>query len=654
MKEGKVSTIIPKEHIDNIINSEGGLKAGFSGIGSLRGKTDYSEDEKAILDYFFTNHDSNIYAATDNMPNQLWALLMGQYARSSMTARDRLLKLFSDMKKTAEILKEKGHDSKPEYFSTEFIANLVAGEGKIGKSVDFAENKLLDKLEQIGFDNNVEANEFLSGVVAIVESLDMSSKRKDLINQLNARAGKFIELYGVDYGHASLRDSDIIRMCFEGVSQRATKFIEAAREGAYQEQSTRALPFKKENLGIPLEIKGTKYEEDLLDLSDKLISLYESVNSKLLVHLNDKFGHLRKEADEKIKEALKDDEASLPDKSWEGIIKGKAFDVARYLLPQNMTTSLGVTLNTRRFQDQLSYWQSLPHWEMQLIGKAAQLEAIKMSPNLMKYGNSSEFYQNLPNKINALFSELIGSKMDSEEFDYKHYDESSKLITATPDLENWVLASVLFSSTENKYSMDALKGFVSELSADDKRKIAETALAGKKGYDLYPKLMEIGSMTFERIYDIGAYRDLQRQRGDRQQVSPYNVIGFNMPKEIGEIGMGPEFHNMMWEVKDVHEYLKSELNPWVAEYATVMANVVRHVTTKEPVQQFYEAGLRTVPQGIDSYRKISQQETEQMLNLIPSLRGLVKWDEGYYNLGRLDETVNGYIKNQLKKAENKN
>ena len=641
------NTIIPKEHIDNLVNSEAGLNPGFSSMGVIRGRQDYSDAEKTVLEYFFTNTDSNIYAATDNMPSQLWALLMGQYARSSLTARDRLLKLFEDMKKTAEKLKEKGRDSKPEYFTPEFIANLVSGEDKTIQSVNFAETSLVPHLKKLSFETDKEVDEFSDGVVALLNSLDMGYKRKSLIGQLNKRAGEFIEMYGVDYGHASLRDSDVIRMCFEGVSQRATKFLEAAREGAYQEQSTRALPFKKENLGMPLEIKGTKYEPVLSELGDKLLSFYEIINSELLAHLDPKFSTLRSEADEKIREALKDDAARLPDNAWSSIIKGKTFDVARYLLPQNMTTSLGVTLNTRRFQDQLTQWQSLPYWEMQLIGKAAQIEAMKLSPNLMKYGNASEFYQNLPKNINLLFGELIGSKLDGEEFEYKHYDESSKLITSTPDLENWVLASILFSSTENKYTMKSLKNHVSGLSVEDKRKIAETLLAGKSSHDIYPKLAEIGAMTFERIYDVGAYRDLQRQRGDRQQISSYNVIGFNVPKEITEIGRASEFTNMMHEVKQVHEFLKAEVNPWVAEYATVMANVVRHVVTKDATQQFYEGGLRTVPQGIDSYRKIVQQEMKQTLELMPSFKGLVAWDDKYYDLGRLDETVNGYIRNQL-------
>ncbi|MBW2964319.1 FAD-dependent thymidylate synthase, partial [Candidatus Woesearchaeota archaeon] len=137
---------------------------------------------------------------------------------------------------------------------------------------------------------------------------------------------------------------------------------------AYQEQSTRALPFTMENLGMPYEVKGTEYETKMLTLSQKEIDLYQKIYDKLLVHLNEKFAHLRVKADEDVEAKSGVTGAKLSEREWEGIIKAKAFDVARYLLPQNMTTSLGVTLNTRRFMDQLSEWQSSELMEMRVLG----------------------------------------------------------------------------------------------------------------------------------------------------------------------------------------------------------------------------------------------------------------------------------------------
>ncbi|MFC1741411.1 FAD-dependent thymidylate synthase [Nanoarchaeota archaeon] len=580
------------EIITDVLDEDGQLKPGFSGIGRLRGKTDYTKDEETVLGYFFTNTHSNVYCATDSMPNELWALLMGQYARSNFTARDRLLKLFEDM-----------HEKK----DSVSVAQLA---------------------EMIQSGNDISA------------MLDGHLKK----------AGKFIEIWGVKYGHASLRDSGTIRICFEGVSQRATKFLEKAREGAYQEQSTRALPYRMENLGIPYEIQGTEYESVVLDLNKKLIDIYERIYGDLLVHLKKKFAHLRIEADEKIFEETGKDDVKLTDREWDGIIAAKAFDVARYLLPQNMTTSLGITLNTRRFQDMLTEWQSCHLMELQVLGKVAQVESLKISPSLMKYGSRSEYHASIPSALRALNKKFVEGHSTGAGFEYKHYEEVSKLVHAPDDLQELVLASVLFNGSDGSRSVEELKEIVKEMSYDEKREIAESATAGKQPFEIFSKAMECGAVVFERLYDIGAYRDLQRQRGDRQQINRYSVIGYNMPKEVAEIGHDKEFVELMGEVKKVYDLFIKEGMHGAAEYVPVMANVLRHVVTKDVVQCFYEAKLRAQPAGIDSYRWIAQQEIKQLLEMMPVFKGLVPYDDKYYDLGRLHETMNMKIRKHKKSA----
>ncbi len=582
---------VPKELSEKFFDGDT-LLPGFSGIGSLRGNPEqYSEAERIVLDHFFTNTHSNIYAAKDTLPSELWTLLMGQYARSSLTARDRLLNLFRDVK---------------------------------SKSSE---------------DNSVPSVEDLAHMI---------QSKKDVTNMLTThckRAGKFTEEWGIDYGHASLRDSGTIRMCFEGVSQRATKFLESAREGAYQEQSTRAIPFEENWLGMPFEIRGTEFEDEMGKLNKRTIDLYKKTRNILPDFLKTKHRNLLEESNKKIKSEL-GSSYEFPSKDWEKVIGARVFDVARFLLPQNMTTSLGVTLNARRFQDQLTEWQSLPHWEMQLLGRAAQLEAMKIHPTLMKYGNPSEFYQDLPRRRKELFDKFAYGK---KEFDFGHHDPVSNLITYTLDIEDFVLASILFNGSGEK-SFNDLVWDIRGLSFDKKREIAQNMFKDKQSYEINAKDMEVGSFTFERLYDIGAFRDLQRQRGDRQQIIPYTAkIGYNMPSEIAEIGLGDEFRGLMGEVKQFYEKLESHGLRSIAEYVPLMANLIRHVTTKDPVQCFYEAKLRTQPAGNDSYRNIAQQEIKQVLEAMPSFENFVERDMNYYPLNRLPEAVKGYIEKEESK-----
>ncbi|MEK6897965.1 MAG: FAD-dependent thymidylate synthase [Nanoarchaeota archaeon] len=562
----------------------------FSGIGEFRGRKDYTDAERIVLSHFFTNLESNVYCATDNMPTELWALLMGQYARSNLTAKDRLLQLFADVKEK---------DKTGKVPSLEKIARMIEGGSNIS------------------------------------DALEIHLKR----------AGNFVEMFGVRYGHASLRDSGVIRICFEGVSQRVTKFLEAAREGAYQEQSTRAIPFLSENLGVPFEIRGTEYETRVLELDKKLINLYEEIRKKLPLYLKVRCQHLRNEADEQIAGAVGDKNSKLPDALWEKVVNEKTFDIARFLLPQNMTTSLGMTLNTRRFMDMLTEWQSSPFTEMQELGRAAQIESMEIFPTLMKYGNPSEFYSQLPGRRRELFSRLVPGR----NLEYKHHPIESKLIAVTPGIEDFVLASILFNGSDGNYPFDELRKIAESLTPEKRREIAKSQFEGKMGFELISKVMEVGSFIFERTYDIGGFRDLQRQRGDRQQTAPYSVFGFHMPKEIGEIGLEKEFVHLMYEVKELHDELRTKHFHEAAEYVPVMANLVRHVVTMDPVQAFYQAKLRTQPAGAETYRGIARQEIKQVLELMPSFKGFVEFDNNDYVLNRLPEAVNGVIERLSKK-----
>lgn len=587
-----------EDNIATLFDANGRAISGFSGIGEIRGRQDYTESEKTVLGHFFTRFDSNVYAATDNMPGQLWALLMGQYARSDMTARDRFLKLLNDLQ-----------IKNPDAASVDEIAEAIRFSGDITKKLDKA----------IKY------------------------------------AGRWIEEWGVDYGHASLRDSGVVRMCFEGVSQRVTKKLEKAREGAYQEQSTRAIPFTIRNLGMPFEVRGTPFEQAFLALGQGHIELYEQVMKELPGYLDSKHANLRAEADAEVRRALASLDEKLPDKVWEGILREKSFDVARYLIPQNMTTSLGITMNARRFQDELTEWQSSDLEELRALGRAAQAEAMLLNPNLMKYGQRSDFIADLPRRRKELFDSLKSGQLDLnvENRPYGEVQIGSTLISATPEIENLMLASILFAGSNGRDSFGSILSQVRDLSPEGKREIAESQFKGKQAHELIPKVMEVGALVFERVYDIGAFRDMQRQRGDRQQVGPYGMVGYSVPQEIKEIGLEGRFVDRMNAGKKLHDDLIAAGLPAVAEYTPAMANIIRHVVTKDPVQEFYEAKLRAQAAGIDSYRTIAHQEIEAALELMPAFKGLVDYDPAKYALNRLPEKTRGYIRGRQKKAGQK-
>jgi thymidylate synthase ThyX len=66
---------------------------------------EYSEDDKKILNYFFTNLDKPIFAAKNFHP-EVWALMQARYSRSREGLRESFLKLLKEDSRNFEILKQ--------------------------------------------------------------------------------------------------------------------------------------------------------------------------------------------------------------------------------------------------------------------------------------------------------------------------------------------------------------------------------------------------------------------------------------------------------------------------------------------------------------------------------------------------------------------
>lgn len=170
----------------------------------------YNQLETKVLLKFFTNLDSNVYAATDAMPTSLWAFLEGGYSRSNLTMRDRFLAIFKEMTSNED----------------EYSALLY---------------------DLIGDANSSE-------IYAVVL----------------AKAENFMRKWAVDYGHNSLKDSAVDRLAIENVSIRSTKILENSSLGAFQEKSTRYMDFSEDNFYIPDSEYVTDVEKQILIDSMKM------------------------------------------------------------------------------------------------------------------------------------------------------------------------------------------------------------------------------------------------------------------------------------------------------------------------------------------------------------------------------------------------
>lgn len=186
----------------------------------------YTSTEQVVLQYFFTNIDSVVYAATSAMPSELWANLAGGASRSDLDLRDRFLKIFREVTETED-----------------------------------AYAACMDSM------------------AASIAGMDLSE-----LKPVMEKATAFMSKWSVTYGHSSLKDSCVDRIIVDRVSIRVAKLLEETTLGAFQEKSTRYMDFSKACTVLPCAAP----DRDLMDASVALLSessvIYDKMTQACISH----------------------------------------------------------------------------------------------------------------------------------------------------------------------------------------------------------------------------------------------------------------------------------------------------------------------------------------------------------------------------------
>jgi thymidylate synthase ThyX len=525
-------------------------------FGKTLEEKEFSEEEKIVLTHFFTNIDKNIYAATDNMPSSLWALLEGGYSRSKLSMRERFLRIFSEMQEEYE-------------------------EGKLSKEELITISNFAEQIKSGG-------------------QLNMSS--------LLSKAEKFMRKWAVQYGHSSLKDSDVVRFAIENVSQFIVNPIEETKLGAFQEKSTRYVEFTREHLVVPTDLKD--FEQDIRSWNNLLISSYEE--SMPIVK-------------EFIANKLNKDEFKT-EAAFNRTVNAKAFDIVRYFIPNTMLTSLGVVLPTREAERHISRLLSDARKEMRSVGRALLEEGKKISPGLLSHVAVNEYYVKRRTAMDQLQSKI---ELTKAKYEIGRKDSSVKLINITTDMEARIAAGILFEHNNNA------NGYLHYLNLclKDKNLIKITLknyLESRSGFDEFPLATEIGSMMFDITMDFGAYRDLMRHRRNLFLCSSITAeLGYEYPEFVENneelIKVKEKFDYCAEITKELHLKIKNKF-PHLAGYVVMFANKQQMLWQMDPRQLAYIAELRTTPAGHYSYRHICQKMFKIVQEHMPTLCDYINVD----------------------------
>lgn len=421
------------------------------------------------------------------------------------------------------------------------------------------------------------------------------------------KASEFMAKWAVEYGHNSLKDSSVDRFALENVSQRAAKLLEHSQLGAFQEKSTRYLDFSADDLVFPEGLMASAYGEESRWQSRQMMVAYRQLLDRMKAH----FEGVLSRRDFKTEAA------------WRRTAHAKAFDVARYLLPCSVRTSLGATMPSRETERQLTALLASPHEEIRSIAVRMRDEAQRINPGLLKHVQPNRYME----RTGGALAELAGA------LPWKPADSATEPVVElswiSPDIELLALSSALVATERLNLSSARIRENLRSGGPQAIRDVARAALGGRGPHDEWPKEFAVGQIGFDMVLDFGAWRDLQRHRvGLQLRARPVTELGYSVPPELLSAELGWEldhYRRSMDRATEFHARVARE-RPFDAEYLAAMGHHTAWTAAMDLRQWAYLVELRSGPSGHQSYRDVAHRMARLVLPHVPNLSEYLRVD----------------------------
>jgi len=399
-----------------------------------------------------------------------------------------------------------------------------------------------------------------------------------------------------EYGDDSVAQLGGAHIACEGVSNVVTKVLECGRLMAYLEQSTRYVPYTDRPGGrwkyhVPAEIDESPIRDAYVQTLDFAFDTY----ARWIPVME---GHFRK----KYPKTPEDSDAV-----YRSVIRAKALDTLRGLLPAATTSNVGLFGSGQAYEALLLRMFAHPLAEVRDCAQQMLSELRTVIPAFLARLDQ-------PNRGGRWVEYLAATRRDFEAVAHRFVDgiaaEPRDTVTLTdfdPDGEINVVAAALYSVST--LPDDQLLAIARRMPAAERATLLRAYVGTRANRRHKPgRAFERTSYRFDIIADYGAFRDLQRHRLltlEWQPLSPQH--GYTEPAAIEETGALSDWRAVMERSADLHDQLAAQGLRNVAPYAVVMAYRVRFYMDMNAREAMHLIELRTSPQGHPSYRRVCQQ-----------------------------------------------
>ena len=409
------------------------------------------------------------------------------------------------------------------------------------------------------------------------------------------RAERLYERVFNEYGDDSVAQLGSAHIACEGVSNILTKVLERGRLMAYLEQSTRYVPYTDRPGGqwkyhVPSELKARSLRERYVTCLDSAFETYARWLEPMQAYYRTRYPKTPGDTDAVYRAA----------------IRAKALDTLRGLLPAATRSNVGIYGSGQAFEALLLNMRAHPLAEVRHCFDLMLVELRNVIPAFLtrvdrpdRGGRWSEYLAARRAETEEIAKQLLG-EVDAEqrpEVVLTEYD---------PDGEVKVVAAALYTSSQ--LPDDQLLAIARRMT-DEERLAVLRAYVGDRGNRRHKpgRAFERTTYSFDILADYGAFRDLQRHRlltiEWQELTSDY---GYAEPAAIEEAGALDDWRRVMEDCADLHETIRDEVTPLLAQYVVPMAYRVRFYMHMNAREAMHVIELRTAPQGHPAYRRICQ------------------------------------------------
>lgn len=437
------------------------------------------------------------------------------------------------------------------------------------------------------------------------------------------------------FGDESVAELAVAPLCMEEISNLMTKIIEDCRIGGSPiEESTRYVLYDVKKNGrwryvCPDNIKqselGNAFVANMDFLFETYAAMVEPMQDLFRKRLTEDEFKIEVERDGSIqklgrKSLENENEIKAHRIAYNFTIRSAACDVIRCILPACTQANVGLVGNGRFFSGLITKLLSQDLDEAHELAGSIRNALNTQIPTFIKRAARNNYVANNHQAMRKLCQELFASVQIENSAEVELLEDIAE--------DQWInlISNMIFPYV--RHSSSQVRGIVKSLPEERRKQIFDAYIGSRESKRDRPgRALEYGyPIQFDILAGFAEYRDLQRHRMLTQQRQDLGIdLGYSVPEEIEEIGMGEKVQECFERTESLHRDLKKAGMEQEAQYATLFNHYIRWNVGMNLRELGHLVELRTQKAGHPKYRRTAQMMARQYLNRHPEMEPVLHY-----------------------------